>query len=465
MNLHFHFLRKKHPRFYFHSYNVNYAKGCLKFRFHFEIEPQIKFLPEVTINDVDPIRFKNIRREVIDNIAFHLGLMEIPSYWKATCSPEIVIKAGKLNLFQVSWWQDLIYKGLGEFFFRNKIDFTVPDLVEYKNYKTVCPNVSNYNGKLARNGFLVPIGGGKDSAVSCELLKKANRKVVNWCLNPSEIVTKHIKAIQKTIPIVVTRKIDNKLLELNKQGYLNGHTPFSAYLAFSSVMCAILFGYKNVVLSNERSSNEGNIFFNKVEINHQYSKSFDFEKRFIEYSKKFLATNVCYYSLLRPLYELQIAKLFSLFTHHFPYFSSCNSKLKKSNWCQKCPKCLFVFTILYPFIEEHILFNEIFSKNLFDEEYLKHIAFNLLGIKGIKPFECVGSKEETMVAFYLCIKKAKRSNKPLPIILQIVEEKVISKEQNMYNRMQNILNSWNNQHAIPNEIECAVKSVISDLVI
>ncbi len=59
----------------------------------------------------------------MNNLVFHLGLMEIPTYWKATCSPEIVVKAGPLNKEQIKWWKDLIIKGMGQFFYENKIDW------------------------------------------------------------------------------------------------------------------------------------------------------------------------------------------------------------------------------------------------------------------------------------------------------------------------------------------------------
>ncbi|MGR3219162.1 MAG: hypothetical protein ACUZ8H_04995, partial [Candidatus Anammoxibacter sp.] len=354
-------LRQKHPRFYYHSYSVNLTADSLIFSFDFEIEPGIHFSPNVIINNIDHHRIDAIGKDVINNMAFHLGLMEIPSYWKAACSPEIVIKAGTLDNFQLSWWQDLLHKGLGEFFYKNNIDNTAPNFVNYKINGSPCVDVASYEGKLDSEKILVPIGGGKDSAVSCELLKKANRQIVCWRLNPTPAVLSQIKSVNNTKPITVTRSIDKTLLELNKNGYLNGHTPFSAYLAFATVMCAILFDHKDIALSNERSSNEGNVVFRGVEINHQYSKSFDFEERFRDYATRYLAKDVNYFSLLRPLYELQIAQIFSGFDHHFPYFSSCNRKEKEGRWCHECPKCLFVFTILYPFVEEEILTRKIFS--------------------------------------------------------------------------------------------------------
>ena len=68
----------------------------------------------------------------LDNLIFHLGMAEIPTYWKTTCSPEIIIKAGGLEKSQITWWHNLLIKGMGEFFFKNKINFLKPDFVKIK---------------------------------------------------------------------------------------------------------------------------------------------------------------------------------------------------------------------------------------------------------------------------------------------------------------------------------------------
>ena len=453
-------LRKKHPRFYYHDYSVNQTSNSLIFCFHFEIESGIHFSPNVIINNVDHYRIKAIGKDVINNMAFHLGLMEIPSYWKAVCSPEIVIKAGALDNFQISWWQNLLHKGLGEFFYKNNIDNTTPNFVNYKTNCSPCAGLALYEGQLDSEKLLVPIGGGKDSAVSCELLKKANRQIVCWRLNPATSVLEHIRSTHNAKPITVTRVIDKALLQLDKNGYLNGHTPFSAYLAFATVMCAILFDHKDIAISNERSSNEGNVEYRGVEINHQYSKSFDFEKKFRTYSTGYLAKNINYFSLLRPLNELQIARIFSGLDHHFSYFSSCNKIEKEGRWCHKCYKCLFVFTILYPFVEEKTLVTKIFTKNLFEDKTLTKAAFDLLGTGAAKPFECVGSKEETIVAFYLCIKKTRTNEKSLPVVLQAVGNKIFTEEQNMESRAKTVMTSWDNHHALPNDLEVVIRKAM-----
>ena len=109
-------LRKKYPKFIYRKYDYRISGGNLKISFLFEIPPDIKFRPCLIIKSVP-------RPDVgtLENLIFHLGLIEMISYWKASCSPIIEIKAGYLNKEQIKWWQELIIKGMGQFFFENKI--------------------------------------------------------------------------------------------------------------------------------------------------------------------------------------------------------------------------------------------------------------------------------------------------------------------------------------------------------
>ena len=92
------------------------------------------------------------------------------------------------------------------------------------------------------------------------------------------------------------------MLELNKKGYLNGHTPFSAIMAFSSIIAAYLNGLKFIALSKESSANESTI--KDSYINPQYSKSYEFEKDYRYYDSTLVNSGVYYFSFLRPINEL-----------------------------------------------------------------------------------------------------------------------------------------------------------------
>ena len=422
-------LRKKYPKFIYEKYSSRIVKNNLEIFFDFRIEPDIRFKPKVIIKNVNKPRIKKIGDGALNNLIFHLGLIEMISYWKATCSPEIIIKAGYLNKKQIKWWQDLIVKGMGQFFYENKIPFQKPCFV--------CSSEQNEGLKKdkvslsLKNRYLVPIGGGKDSIITLELLKKAKKDIKCFSLNPTEAAKKVIKIGECGNPIIVKRKIDKKLLELNQKGFLNGHTPFSAYLAFLSVLSANIFDYKYIAFSNEKSASEGNVKYLGKIINHQWSKSLEFEKKFQNYSKKYLNKNIEYFSFLRKYPELKIAEIFAKYPKYFSAFLSCNEAYKTASgtkkpfkkWCGKCPKCLFIYVTLYPFLEKKQLL-KIFGQDLFNKKELLLIMKSLIGQGRFKPFECVGTYKENRLAFDLSLKKAKKFGK-IPYLLRYFEKNEI----------------------------------------
>ncbi|MCX6761163.1 MAG: hypothetical protein NTZ84_03640 [Candidatus Nealsonbacteria bacterium] len=448
-------LRKKYPKFVYEKYSYKISGNNLEIFFEFKINPDVVFNPKITIENIEPERIKKIGERGLDNLIFNLGMIESLSYWKATLSKEIIVKAGYLNKEQIKWWKDLIIDGMGQFFYENKIDFRKPNFLNIKSESLKQNKVSILNQS---DKILIPVGGGKDSIVTLEVLKRTKKNIGFFSLNPTDAALKIIKISGSKNPIIVRRKIDEKLLEMNRKGFLNGHTPFSAYLAFLAVLLSEIFDYKYVALSNERSSNEGNVKYLGKEINHQWSKSFEFEQRFRNYSKKYLSRGVEYFSFLRPLYEIQIAKLFSKYTKYFPIFLSCNEahktdsgKKRPSNkWCGKCSKCLFAFVILYPFVKEKELI-DIFGKNLFKEKGLLPIAEELLGEKRFKPFECVGTTKESLAAFYVSWQKAQKAD--LPFLLNYFEKRILKKYPKLEKESKQILISWDIKNNLPKELK------------
>jgi len=464
-------LRKKYPQFIYESYSSQLQGKNLVINFHFEIKPGIRFNPVIIIKNINHKTIRQAPKEVLDNLIFHLGLIESISYWKLTCSPEIIIRAGYLNREQIKWWKKIIFKGLGQFFFTNKINFLEPKFVTIKSGKKH-KIIPKFKIKSKSNHVLVPIGGGKDSIVTLETLRK-NKKNLNisslncFALNPNPTIIKVFKKAKCSNPLVVERKIDNKLLILNQKGYLNGHTPISAYLAFLSLLVSFISGYNYILFSNERSSNEGNIYYLGKLINHQWSKSFEFEKGFRSYVKKFLGEGIEYISFLRPLYELQIVRLFVNYPKYFKTFLSCNEAYRTysgtvkplGRWCNHCPKCLFVFTSLFPFIGQKRV-KDIFGENLFDKKELLPLMLELLGEKKFKPFECVGTKEETKVAFYLSLQRAKKKKSKLPFLLNYFKINLLPKFNNIKREEKIIFNGWNNNNFLTPKLKKILKNEV-----
>ncbi|MFA5743178.1 MAG: hypothetical protein WC921_04320 [Candidatus Paceibacterota bacterium] len=448
-------LREKHPRFIYEKYDWKISSSGLEIFFDFRLMPDIKFQPKILIENVRQAQIEKIGKRTLDNLVFNLGLAEMISYWKAACSPEIMINAGPLSAEQKKWWQWLVINGLGQFFYENKINFNEPKFLKITASK---PAGSTLSSLKISEKIMVPMGGGKDSAVTLEILKRAGKDLVCFALNPTRDTEGIIKAAGCKNPIFARRQIDPKLVELNQKGYLNGHTPFSAYLAFLTTLSAALFDCRHIAVSNERSSNEATLKYLNKNINHQWSKTFSFERSFRKYSQKYLIRQSDYFSFLRPLYEIQIARIFAGFEKYQLIFLSCNeayktysgTKTPTGTWCANCSKCLFAFIILYPFIAKEEMI-KIFGQNIFENKYLLETAKELIGEKPAKPLECVGTREESNIAFYLSLAKARQElpNSDLPLLLAYFEKNIRPEKKNWPKEAEKMLSSWNKQNSLP----------------
>lgn len=396
-------LRQKYQTFEYHSYSYIVKKNALEIKYNFKLNDDIIFHPEIKIFSRDIYRLDSVSDSLLENLIFHVGMVELISYWKTACPPQLIIKPHTLTDKQVAFWKKLYYNGLGEFLYLNGITTTQDEFMdivsEGKPIKAEHVHTDNHV-------VMVPVGGGKDSVVTLELLKKQGDDVIPMAMNPREAVVRTIEIAGFSMDksIVVERKLDKKLLELNHQGFLNGHTPFSALLAFVTSLTAVLAGIKFIALSNESSANESTVPGSNI--NHQYSKSFEFENDFSTYFSEFVVPDIHYFSFLRPLNELQIGALFSLFKQHHFSFRSCNVGSKTDSWCGHCPKCLFTRIILAPFIEDEKMKN-IFGKELFNDERLKSVFDELTGVAEVKPFECVGTPDEVNAAISFIARHSK----------------------------------------------------------
>ena len=439
-------IKGKYPRFIYEKYELEDANDIYKITYYFEIENLKKFTPTLEINKKD-IRNNNINKDFLNDLIFHIGLVELISYWKCAMPNEVIIKAGYLDEKQIKWFKKLYYYGLGEFFYQNKINISINDFMQIKCLASKNDYQVDYQG----NGNLIPIGGGKDSIVSLNLLDIDHENNDAFIINPKAI---HLECANisgygdKTI--IVKRALDKGLIELNTMGFLNGHTPFSALVSFITLLSAYLANKKYIVLSNEASANEANVIGTKV--NHQYSKSFEYENDFNNYVKDNFKVDIHYFSLLRPLTELQIAYLFTKYPKYHQVFKSCNvgSKNEPWHWCCNCPKCLFVYIILSPFLSDKELL-EIFGENLYAKEDLLDIFLELTGNSKHKPFECVGTYEEVN---YAISRKIEKTAGDLPYLLKYYQDHFKLTPEN------NILKSYNEENNLNEYFDNIVKENI-----
>ncbi len=382
--------REKYPVFEYRSFDSHIENDTLLVQYHFVIPGLAEFSPRWEF----PLSAGNRRAEgiaeydpILQRLLFSLGMVETISYYKTVCPRTISVQCGSLNKWQQKWWKHLYHDGLGEFLYLNGITVSEEELLQIEGGAA---RTKPLEDERKYEGILVPVGGGKDSVVSLELLKE--EPLITYVINGNATTANVIELCDhKKGEYVAKRVLDKKLLELNAQGYLNGHTPFSAIVAFSSVITAYLLGLSRVALSNESSANESTVPGSFV--NHQYSKSYEFESDFMEYFRTLTDSGIRYFSMLRPLTELQIAALFAGDRKYHKVFRSCNRGSKQGIWCCDCPKCLFVYIILSPFLSEEEL-QGIFGEKLLDKESLDRDFRELCGIDENKPFECVGTRRE-----------------------------------------------------------------------
>lgn len=440
-------LRTKYPKFIYNNYKIMDENEKICIEYDFEIEGLTKFNPRVEILKKD-FDFKDINSNKVKNIVFNLGMVEAISYFKAVCSPQFVIKCGKLDSFQEKWFKKLFYLGLGEFRYVNNINISEEEFFEFVSCGESL-EISEEEDKL--DGIIIPVGGGKDSNVTLDLLKDYKDKSLAFRIGKNQVSTECAKVagFDDDKVIEVKRTIDKNLIDLNSKGFLNGHTPFSAMVAFLTYLCSYLLGKKYVALSNEASANESNV--DGENINHQYSKTIEFENDFREYADKYLKGNVEYFSLLRPISELQIAKLFSELEDYHQIFKSCNvgSKSEPWKWCCDCPKCLFVYTILSPFLYKEKLVN-IFGEDLFTREDLLKTFIELCGYGETKPFECVGTYSEIRYSISEVIRNLENEKIELPYLLNYYKE-------NFELSNEDLLRYYNHEHNVPEEFEKILK--------
>ena len=420
-------LREQYPRFAYRGYEIEENDSCLKITYRFETLGLSEFAPVWVFPKAEGDCRRWSEDRLMQDMIFSLGMVELISYWKIACPPTVTVEAGRLNQDQIDWWKDLYFNGLGEFFYVNGIkeadpnhfmdiqcagQLKAPCTDQYKERHEECGVETVGKG----NGVLVPIGGGKDSAVTLELLRLAGKPVCAYIINPrgATIHTTEVAGLDAAHVISAKRTLDSNMLELNCQGYLNGHTPFSALVAFSGIIAARMHGLTMVALSNESSANESTVQGSTV--NHQYSKSFKFEEDFHYYQNTYLRGSAYYFSLLRPLSEFQIARYFAGQKQYHGIFRSCNAGSRTDSWCGHCPKCLFVYLILSPFLTPQEVM-DIFGRNMLDDWDMKETLDQLIGIEKEKPFECVGSRDEINTAIVLTIKELEEAGEALPRLL------------------------------------------------
>ncbi len=387
--------------FEFLSYDFQPEKRWAVFRYaiNFKNREPLEFSEKIIFKK--SFNTKKIPAEILQKTLESVHLMLGISYYKLYCPKKIKLNI-EISKEQADFWNEVYTKGLGEFFYCNKIDFR--NLINFPYDKKI--KAQSY--QIKRKGrFLLGIGGGKDSIVAGEILKGMEVDFSGLVIETGErnMITENITKLLGTKSILIERRLDPEIFKEHEGAY-NGHIPISAVFAFLGYLSAVVYDYSAFVVANEKSSDFGNIKYLGGEINHQWSKSSEFEELFQNYSRNFLSPDIRYFSILRPLYEIRIVQEFLRYKKYFLIFTSCNRNFRvekerpESLWCAECPKCAFMFLLFSAFLGEKELVS-IFGQNLFDKKELLETFRDILGIGKMKPFDCVGTFEEARAALFM----------------------------------------------------------------
>ena len=388
------FDRTSVARFRFVSHSFDTETGEAKLAYAFDDGP---LMVETVVIPGAPFNLDATRRKAAEAATQLLHLIAGVSYYKAAVPPEITIESGAIDADLAQFLDSVYLNGLGEFAYRNGLD--LHGRIAFPHAAESAP--AAVDAGLAERA-LVAIGGGKDSLVSIEALRDAGvNPVVSWVGGSQLIATCAARTGLPTLNI--TRQLAPELFELNRLGAWNGHIPVTAVNSAILVLAAIVTGANQVVFSNERSASYGSLIEGTGEVNHQWSKGWAFESAFADIVRKRVAADLRYYSLLRPLSELAVARQFARTDKYDAWFSSCNRNFHllgekpTQRWCGVCPKCHFVFLALAPFMAKTRLVS-IFGRNLLDDESQIEGYDALLEYRNHKPFECVGEAKESRAA-------------------------------------------------------------------
>ncbi len=321
------------------------------------------------------------------------------SYFKAAAPHRLV--ARPLGERDAAFWNAAYTEGLGEFYYSNDLD---PRGHGGFPRETGTSTGRPLDVPSTGERVIVLVGGGKDSAVAREIVRHAGAPAVALSLGTAPWIERSVEAMG-TEHWVVKRRLDTKLTEMNARGAYNGHVPISACIALVSLLVAYLGDCREVVVANERTADEGNLEWRGIDVNHQWSKSFAFEASFDAWRARQFSGGPRYFSLLRPLTELRIAAAFATHPRYFDRFTSCNANFRQqpsappARWCGRCPKCVFAYLMIAPYLDDADL-ERVFGANILDGESVLPIVERLAGVRGFKPFECVGTAGECRAALW-----------------------------------------------------------------
>lgn len=410
--------------FTFGEYQVNSSKSTITFTYYVEFKNgKIKtYKDKLILPKIPKDSWNKVPNDVLNKTLQALLIMLGINYWCVFPTKNIKINGFNLSREQAQFWDSVYLNGLGEFFYDMKMDFH--NLIQFPYNDSVINSIPT-RFDLPNRALLLN-GAGKDSILSAEILRSSNIPFDFFSFAPTP-AHKKISKLVEAKNITVNRKRDPNINRAMFWMGVSSSYPSVSTFTFIALLISELLGYDSIIFSNERSADFGNFTYLGLEVNHQWCKSSEAEKIINDYIQKFITPDISTRSTLRQYSELEIVKRFVAYPKYLRYVTSCNNYFwlpypmqllqRKSYWCKRCPKCVFLFACFSAFLPKKDVV-EIFGDDLYKKRNLVPLFIQILGIQGFKPLDCVGEPEEMILAMHYASLKKEYNEEPVMKIFE-----------------------------------------------
>jgi hypothetical protein len=421
------------------SYRIDAAGGFLSFWYSYNDQHRFEVrLRTELAGAADP----EIARD-LEAAVFTAGMGLIPMVYLAFCTPEIRVRAGYLDEAQIEFWRWAYEMNMVEHLYahRTASRSAVELRCEVPRERALAPARAR---SFERPRVLVPLGGGKDSAVLIELLRGVDADLFTSYFEeyPGEFL--NLWRLRGIARVAGFDKVHLSSLDFVSEPELEAvkrfdqATEYSLYptlYACSGVINCLVHGYSHIAVGNERSANFGNADHLGQLVNQKFQR----------YCREYLAPHISYFSGLMHLWEIQIAERFARYPKYLPVFLSCN-KADESRWCARCPKCAVICLLLSAFVDPSQVI-AVYGDDLFEYKRLFPVFDALLGLARPKPLECVCTEEECRALLHLTVKRYEGAGVPLPTYLELRRE--LAEAPDSRRLAEKLRKDYNPENAIP----------------
>jgi hypothetical protein len=320
------------------------------------------------------------------------------SYYKAGAARRVDVGALPLGRHGRALLEASLLEGLAEFAYNN--DLSLEDVKITGGAAT-----TTHLTVIDPTKVLVPFGGGIDSVVTSSQLASTLDQAL-FIVSPASGRFEPLEATAAVTDrdiIRARRSLDEQILT-DDPSFFHGHVPVTAMVTLLAAVAALATGRGGVVMSNEHSSSSPNLRWHDLDVNHQWSKSWNAEILIANAISERVSPEFIVASFLRDRSEVWVGEAFSHLTSFHHVFRSCNRAFTQvveqrlDTWCGECDKCLFINLMLAPFLSRATL-REIFHHEPLSDPNREAQLRVLVGAGlSYKPFECVGDPNESAVA-------------------------------------------------------------------